>query len=313
MTKPDHLVRPRPRPALLTILALAALCAAGCKEGGSPRQTTSAPTPTNAGAKRIVSLAPHLTEIVFALGQGHRVVGVSSFSKYPPQASRLPQCGGPMNTNLEKVLSLRPDLVLIHGKYRTVAQLCERNHIPLLRTSPNDLASLYDAIDTLGQGLGCPDEARRLIAGMKADIDRVRAAVKGRPVPKVFLSFSTAGERTQSLATANGQSVLSKMLEVAGGENIFAETNVTYPKIGPSEFLRRQPDVIIQLCGETISDEQQARMIGQWKRLGATPATINDRIYLVTEDFAMIPGPRVPLLAKRLAELLHPDLKGKLD
>jgi len=311
--KPDRPLSRRLESALLPALTLAALCAAGCERSGAGRQTTSAPAPTYASAKRIVSLSPNVTEIVFALGQGHRVVGVSSFCTYPPQASRLPQCGGPMNTDLEKLLSLRPDLVLIHGEHRTAAQLCEKNRIPLLRTSPNDMASLYEAIDTLGRGLGCPDEARRLIAGMKADIDRVRAAVRGRQVPKVFLSFSTAGGRTQSLSTANGDSFLSKMLEAAGGRNIFGETHATYPKIAPSELLRRQPDVIIQLCGEAISDPQRARMIGQWKQLGTTPAAINDRICLVTEDFAMIPGPRVPLLARRLAQLLHPDLKDKLD
>ncbi len=264
-------------------------------------------------ARRIVSLSPNITEIVFALGQGHRLVGVTSYCKYPPQAARLPKCGGAMDTDLEKILTLQPDLVLIHGQHPTAVQLCRENRIPMLRTSPNDLKSLYEAISALGKGLGCTEQADALVAGMTREIARVRSAVKGRPRAKVFLSMSRSPDRITSLPTTNGEGFVSKMLDAAGGQNVFANTDVLYPKVSLDELVRRRPEVIIEVTGRPISDADHSRMLGQWEALPSIPAVAARRVYFVIDDFAMIPGPRVPRLARRFAELLHPDLKGRFD
>ena len=112
----------------------------------------------------------------------------------------------------------------------------------------------------------------------------------------------------------NGEGFVSEMLAVAGGKNVFAETDVRYPKIDPAELLRRQPDVIIELQpGLQLTDAQRSQMKQQWAELGSVPAVSKHRIHFIADDYALIPGPRVPLLARRFAELLHPDLKGKLD
>jgi len=305
-----------PLPGLgLTLLVLSSGCDRDELPANASRPSATAPCcQTRPAARRIISLSPNITEIVFALGQGHRLVGVTSYCAYPPEATKLPKCGGAMDTDLEKILMLRPDLILIHGQHETAVRFCQQNRIRMLRTSPNDMASLYEAISTLGQGLGCAKRAKRLVATMKTDIDHVRSAVKGRAVPKVFLSMSRPPERIKSLFTTNGAGFVSKMLEAAGGENIFAKTDVLYPKIAPSELVRRQPDVIIELLpGKRLSSDQRKQMIAHWAELGSIPAVAQRRIYFVTDDFAMIPGPRTPLLARRLAELLHPDLTGKLE
>ena len=310
---------------------LATLCVvvlAGC------RRTAPSPTPDNPSRSdatcstrpitaaessqsrslRVVSLAPHITEVVFALGQGARVVGVTSYCNYPPEARQCARCGGAMNTDLERILSLRPDLILVHGEHPTAVRFCQAHKIRMIRTDANDLAGLYDLIRKAAEALGCPDRGEALIAKMQADIDRTRAAVAGRPPVKTFLSMSRPIDRIKSLYTTNGSGFVSEMLRVAGGQNVFASTAVRYPKIEPAELLRRKPDAIIELQpGKTLTDEQRRQMTAQWSELGTIPATAGGRILFITADYAMIPGPRMPLLARRLAELLHPDLAGKLD
>jgi iron complex transport system substrate-binding protein len=264
--------------------------------------------------QRVISLAPSVTEIVFALGQGHRLVGVTSYCTYPAEAKRLPKCGAAMDTDLEKILSLRPDLILIHGQHGTAARLCKENNIRMLRTSANDLPTLYDAILTIGDALGCTPRAEQLVDKMKADLDKVRSAVKNTPKVKVFLCMSRQPGRVKSLLTTNGEGFVSRMLEAAGGENIFANTDVLYPKIGVAELIRRGPDAIIEMRpGDSLTDADRQRAIADWAELGPIAAVANKRIYVVADDFALIPGPRIPLLARRFAELLHPDVKGRFE
>jgi iron complex transport system substrate-binding protein len=261
--------------------------------------------------RRVISLSPNVTEIIFALGEGGRLVGVSSYCTYPPEAARLPRCGGAMDTDLEKILTLRPDLIVIHGQHDIAAHFCRQNGIPLLRVSPNDMATLYEAIRFIGKALGCAGQAEALVAKMKDDIGQVRADVKGRPPVKAFLSISRSPDQLKSPTTTNGEGFVSKMLEAAGGVNLFANTDVLYPTISAGEIVRRQPEVIFELQpGQQLTEAQRHRMVAQWRELGSMPAVANNRIYFITDDFAMIPGPRVPLLARRFAELLRPRARS---
>ena len=229
--------------------ACAVVLLVGCDRGKtSPAATRPVATTRDHGqraARRIISLAPHITEIVFALGQGDRLVGVTSYCNYPPQARRLPRCGGTIDTDLEKILMLRPDLVLIHGQHESATRLCKRRGIRALRTSVADLAGLYGVIAQIGEGLGCTERAARLVAKMKADIEAVEAAVEGRPTKRVFLSITHQPGRIKRLHTTNGRGFVSRMLEAAGGQNVFASTDIPYPQITPAELLRRKPQVII--------------------------------------------------------------------
>lgn len=310
----------------LTVLAgisLSVVLSACGRQGQEPSRANTTASPS-AGAtasaaassafRRIVSLSPNVTEIVFALGQGHRVVGVSSYCNWPAEANRLPRCGGPMDTDLERILTLRPDLVIIHGQQDNVIRFCEQNRIVCHRIAPNDMAQLYEAVLSVGEKLGCRDQSELLVARMKADLERVRLAVRGRPPVRTYLSLSRSPDQLKGLMTTNGRGFVSEMLEAAGGVNIFADSAMRYPSINTGEILRRQPEAIIELePGTTISPSQRTRMIAQWAELGTIPAVANNRIHFITDDYVMIPGPRVPLLAKRFAEILHPDLAGQLN
>lgn len=324
MGTPMNVTLPRTTKSALGTVALGTvvlgcLHSAGC-DRSAPRPATSQPSATTTrgstqpAVRRVISLSPHITEIIFALGQEDRLVGVTTYCTYPPAAAKIPRCGALMDTDLEKILTLRPDLVVIHGKHETVVQLCSENNIRLTRTLARDLASLYETILTVGRELGCVNRAEKLVANMKADIQRVRSAVAGLPGARVFLSMTRQPGRIKSLYTANGQEFISAMLEAAGGENVFGSMAARYPKIGPGEILRRKPEVIIEIQpGRRLSDQQRSRMTSHWAELGSIPAVTAKRVYFITDNFAMIPGPRVPLLAKRFALLLHPELKGKLD
>jgi iron complex transport system substrate-binding protein len=301
------------------IAIVAAALLAGCGREPSPPDTgrralASQRSETPPTARRVVSLAPSITEIVYALGEGNRLVGVTSYCTYPPEAMKKPKCGGAMDTDFEKILTLRPDLILVHGQHETAAQFCRKNGIRMVRTYADDVPSLFKAVLTIGEALGCTSRAEALVSQIQIDLAKVRSAVKGRPVIKAFLSMSRSIDRLKALNTTNGDGFVSKMLEVAGGENIFAGTDVAYPKISPAELVRRQPEVIIELQpGRRLTEQDRKTMLAQWAELGNIPAVAKGRIYFVTDDYAMIPGPRVALLAKRFATLLHAGLEGKLN
>ncbi len=297
---------------LVVGLLLPAFFSSGCDRGGSAGATSQRAPSTQPGVvagapRRVISLAPHLTEIVFALGQGDRLVGVTSFCAYPPEVEELPSCGGVMDTNLERILSLRPDLILVHGEHETATRFCEQHGVQMLKTLINDLDALYAGIASIGGALGCPGAARRLSEDIRSKLDAVRDATRGKPRPRVFLSMTRQPGRIKSLFTTNGEGFLSQMLEVAGGVNVFADTDMFYPQISPAELLQRQPEVIIEVQPELeLTEAERTVMRSQWAPLGSMPAVVNGRIVFMTEDYAMIPGPRLPKVAERFAELLHP-------
>lgn len=284
---------------------------AGCGRSSSAPEGASATTAASqprSSCRRIISLSPNVTEILFALDQGHRVVGVSSYCTYPPEVTRLPRCGGIMDTDLERILTLRPDLIIIHGQNAAAEQFSLQNSISLLKVVPNDMDGLYRAIRVIADTLDCRPRAEQVVRDIQLAIDRVAEAVRGKPPVSVFLAIDRSPDQIKSPSTTNGAGFVSKMLEVAGGRNIFAGTDAPYPVVVVGEIVRRQPEVIIELMpGRRLTESQRRTMIDQWAALGSIPAVANHRIYFVTEDYAMILGPRVAAVAQRFAEILHAD------
>jgi iron complex transport system substrate-binding protein len=222
--------------------------------------------------KRIVSMGPNITEIVFALGRGDRLVAVTDFCMYPLEAAALPRVGGYLNPNLEN-------------------------------------ETIYSGIQDLGKALGAAEKAEDLCDTIREALDTVRAKTVASPTTKVFLSLGRAMGSMANLYTVGGKSFLSQLLEIAGGENIFADVDQPYPEASKESLIKRAPDVILEMRpGESITHTKRNQIAAEWNVFTGIPAVNNHRIYVLTEDFLLVPGPRIVKIARAFAQTLHGDL-----
>jgi iron complex transport system substrate-binding protein len=283
----------------LGLLAVSALMACGCGP------TTESAQPQTGG---IITFGPHITETLFALGQGGRVAAVTSFCDYPPEVADLPKVGGPKDPDKEKITLLAPDLIIVQGKIQEVTTLAGKNGTPLLSVQMDSFSGIEEGIVSIGEALGCPQKAEALRSTFAARIDAIRKAVADRPRPKVLIITGRIVHDLNSLYTAGGQSFLSDMVDVAGGDNIYFDADEPYLEASKETVVLRGPDVIIEFhAGETLTQEEQQSFVEDWQQLPSLPAVMNGRIYLVTESYAMRPGPRVPIVTRKLASFIHPE------
>jgi len=265
--------------------------------------------------QRVVTLAPSMTELVFALGAGDRVVAVGDFCFHPPEATARPRAGGEFNPNLEHVLALKPDLIVLQGEAEKVAAFARRYGIRVLRLPMDDLAQIYDSIATLGGALGARPEAERLVARLRLELATVAHRVAGRRRAKVFLCTGHRPGSLRALGSTGGHTFLSEILAVAGGDNILADVRIPYPMVAKEDLVGRAPDVILELRppnapGDGLADATRRQLLADWQRLPSLPAVRDGRIHILTDDFLLIPGSRMGRLAERLAKALHPDAEG---
>ncbi len=282
----------------VAVLLISAYLLAGCNPGkaGSLQR------------KGVITFAPNITETVFALGAGDRVVAVSSFCDYPPAIAALPHVGGHIDPDLEKITLLNPELIIVQGKHSVMAELCEKNGIPIAHVDMDSLDTVYEGVLTIGQALGCPTEAEVLNSRIENELESVRESVKGLPHPKVLLITARQDHNLNTLYTVGGPSFLSELLAVAGGENIYGDADQPYLEASKETVVVRAPDIILEFhAGEELSDDESKRYVADWEQLPSLPAVRNGRVHLITESHAMRPGPRVAEIARLLAALLHPE------
>ncbi len=258
--------------------------------------------------QRIICLAPNITEAVFALGAGDRVVGVSQYAAYPPEATSKPRVGALYNPALERLVMLRPDLVIIQQKHEKVESLCRQRGIPVLTVSMTSVESIQAGIRTLGERLDRRETARALCSRIERDLADVERRVAGKPPVKVFLCLGRTPGSLKGLFTVGSRSFLSELIEVAGGQNIFADVQKEYPQVSAESLLARAPEVIIETYpSQELSQARRQRLLKDWRVMSALPAVREGRISFVTDDYVLLPGPRIGRIAERLAELLHAE------
>ncbi|MBM4033727.1 MAG: cobalamin-binding protein [Planctomycetes bacterium] len=252
-------------------------------------------------------MAPSVVEFLFALGAGERVVGVGDYCFHPPEAKLLPRIGGEYNPNFERILALKPDLLIAQGRAEKLEDFCRRNAVPILRVNTDTLATLRSGLHELGRAVGLEAEADRLAARIQTELAAVASRVAGRPRPKVFLCMSHSPGSLRGLSTAHGASLLSELLDIAGGQNVLGDVPLSYPPVSKDQLLERQPDAILDLHpGEELSDEARRLLLADWAAMASLPAVRSGRVHLLTDDSLLVPGPRVPAVARRLAQVLHP-------
>jgi iron complex transport system substrate-binding protein len=272
--------------------------------GASPPQRGNG----NGAARRIVSLVPSLTETLFAIGAGPSVVGVGSFDTFPPEVARLPRVGALIDPNVERILSLRPDLVITYGSQTELETQLARANIRTYSYRHGGVREILDSIKSLGQATGHGQQAAALAARIGAQLDAVRARVKGRRRPRTLLVVDRQPGTLRGLYASGGIGFLHDMLDAAGGENVFADAKSESVQPSTEVLLARAPDVIIEVRAEgLIEPAKVASEHNVWSALASIPAVRNGRIDLLTGSALVVPGPRVAEGTEAMARALHPE------
>ena len=253
--------------------------------------------------KRVVALAPSITEVIFGLGQSGRLAGVTQFSNYPPEASGLPKVGSYVQLNLEKIVALRPDLCIAikDGNPKTVVDRLQSLQIPVYVVNPHNLESVVETMSALGRLFDATQKADALTADITQRLKKVRMRVTAvQKRPRVFVQIGIS-----PIISAGTGTFIHDLIETAGGINVAAGRN-TYPRFSREQVLALSPEVIIITSMARQGAFEKVRR--QWRHFRQIPAVKHDRIHLVDSDIFDRPSPRLIDALEVLAELIHPDL-----
>jgi iron complex transport system substrate-binding protein len=288
---------------LLVALVFAAAPAAGCA-GGAP----SAPPPGEGKPMRILSLAPNVTEILFAMGLGDKVVGRSTYCTYPPDAQAAAAVGDTMQMNLEQVIRLEPTVAFIITRRDETPRRLEGLGVRCVPLQSDRMSQMLDAVRTIGRETGREAAAQSLLDRIQADLGGVSRSVAGLSRPRVLFAFPMTVGSSRIMVAGRGTFV-GDLLDVAGAENAYPET-ADWPTVGPQQVVALAPEVvIINATGEDAPPDRVAAIRLAWAGLTSVPAVARGRVHVLTEPYLTIPGPRVGQAARLLAETIHPELR----
>lgn len=285
--------------ARLLVVAASLLCAAAASAQrvqviDDDGRTVSLPQP----ARRIVSLAPHLTELLFAAGAGERVVGAVAYSDHPAEAGRVPRVGDSAQLDLERLVALKPDLVLVWRDGNSAQQLdrVAALKLPVYASEIHRMADIEHTLQRLGTLAGTPEAASARSRAFAREIEQLRARYASRPPLKVFYQIWH-----RPLLTVNSRHLISEALAICGARNVFGALPMLTPTVNPEAVLQADPDAIV--TGSV--DPAGADNLDAWRRLPALRAARHGHLLVVNPDTLHRPSPRVAEGTRELCEKLE--------
>ncbi len=251
-----------------------------------------------APARRVISLAPHLTELMFAIGAGDRVVGTVEYADFPEAAQRVPRVGDSALLDLERIVAMKPDLLLVwrHGNSPQQLQRLAALKLPTYASEARTLADIARTLRDLGQLTGVPDQGARRAAAFEAEVSALQARYTGRRRIDVFYQIWNP-----PLITVNGEHLISQMLELCGAHNVFAAERLLTPTVTEEAVLQANPDAIVA----GWSDSYGSAPLDPWRRLRALRAVREGHLLQVDPDLLHRQSDRVVLGARELCDKLE--------
>jgi iron complex transport system substrate-binding protein len=260
--------------------------------------------------QRIVSTAPSITETLFALGVGDRVVGVSQFCSYPAEVQKLPKVGSYVKPDIEAIARLAPDLVILQQNSSDVTERLNALHITFIRVPNRTLEDVFTDVQLIGKAAGVPERSATLITQIKGSLDAIQLKAKTMPSPRVVVIVDRQQGTLNNLIGVGPNNYVNQVLEIAGGTNALAREGVPqYPRISLETVLRENPDVIIDLSGTQETEEarraSRAATLALWGQYRDLAAVRSGHLYAGTTNSLVVPGPRTPIAAQRLFDFVH--------
>ena len=252
---------------------------------------------------RIIALAPNITEIVFALGQENRLIGVTKYSDFPPEAKQIPSVGSYIDLDVEKIVSLKPDLCIAtkDGNPREVVYRLDSLQIPTYTVDTRNLDSVMDTVFEIGRLLNVTEKAGELVENMRSRIERVDSMVSKTDYrPRVFFQIGVS-----PIVSVGTNTYIHELIVRAGGKNL-AKGRVPYPRFSREQVLALSPEIFIitSMAREQVFEKVRA----EWSRWSDLPAVRNNRIILVDSNILDRPTPRMVDGLELLVNVIHPEL-----
>lgn len=278
------------------------------------------PLTAEAAPKRIVSLTPAGTEILYALGQEKNIIANTTFCDYPPAAIKKPKVGGFASMNFEYFISSKADLVVIQDLHAQFVPQLKKLKIPYVMLHQQTINEVCDSITNLGKACDSEEKAFKLVANIQKDIKYVEDKIKKSIRPRVLLCISRefTGKKVNSFFAAGNASFYNDIITRAGGINALKKHKVTYPQISQEGMMMINPDVILELMGDVDSGHSLRKgfhgisnetIKQQWLNGVQVNAVKNKQVYILNGSIYLRPGPRVGEVLKGFARALHPEIK----
>ncbi len=275
---------------------------------GDPSQATDV-TLEEKACRRIVSMAPSITESLFALGLGERIVGVTDFCDHPSEALTKSKVGGYYNLNYEAVLALRPDLVVCLPEHHEHLESLDQLDLKHMTVDHRRVTTILESLIALGQACNASDQAQILVQEIRRRMAGVQNRVIDERRPRVLVCVGrNMGSATiDEVYVAGRGGFYDEMITLAGGTNAYQD-NLAFPLITGEGLLRLEPEIIIDMVADLPEKGlSEAAVLKQWDSLGDLQAVRDKRVFLFTEDFVVIPGPRFIQILEKMAAVIHPE------
>ena len=255
-----------------------------------------------APAQRVISLAPHVTELLYAAGGGAKVVGAVTYSDYPPEAKQLPRVGDNKALDLERIVALKPDLIVVwrHGNAQRQLDRLRDLHIPLYFSEPHHLDDIAVTLTKLGALLGTSPVANAAASAYRSSIARLRARYAARPPVSVFYQVWD-----QPLMTLNGTHLISEVIALCGGRNVFAKLEPLVPTVSTEAVLAANPEAIVTASPGATTPDRPLPQLDTWRAWPALDAVAHDNLFAIDGDLINRPAPRIAQGAALLCQDLE--------
>lgn len=261
--------------------------------------------------QRIISTAPSITEMLYAVGLGDRVAGVTTYCHFPPEARSKPKVGTYIEPNLEIIASLKPDLVIIQKNPINLEQRLRSLKLNVLEVSHDTVEDVYVSMQRIADAGGVSEQGRRVIEQSKRQLEDVRKRASSLPRRRMMFIVGRAPNAIEDVIAVGRASYLNGIIEIAGGANIFKDAVAPYPKVGMEDVLSRNPEVIVDMgdmsVTEGVTDDHKRAVVALWRKYPALAAVRNNGVFAVASDIFTVPGPRMVDAARAFARMLHPE------
>ena len=254
--------------------------------------------------QRIVSLAPGITETLYALGLEDQIVGVTTFCDWPAAARTKTKIGGFTNPSIEKIVSLKPDLILAtaDGNRKDTVQQLERLGLPVYVTNPSNIDGFLKSLFHMGKITNREKEAGLLVEKLEKKLKNITHQIRHKKKPRVFFQLGL-----EPMITAGRGTLINEIIERAGGVNIAGQDVANYPRYSAEGIIGASPDIII--FAPMVNDKTFAGVKRFWKKFGEVPAVKNNKIYPIDADLINRASPRIFDAVEMMAFMFHPDIK----
>jgi iron complex transport system substrate-binding protein len=247
----------------------------------------------------VISLAPHVTEMIYAAGGGAKLVGAVSYSDYPPEAKQLPRVGDNKSLDLERIVALKPDLIVVwrHGNAQRQIDRLRDMHIPLYFNEPHHLDDIAVTLTKLGQLLGTSQAADAAARAWRDDIASLRARYSTKPGVSVFYQVWD-----EPLMTLNGEHMISDVIALCGGRNVFAKLEPLVPTVSTEAVLAANPEVIVTAAPGATKPDRPLPSLDRWKAWPGMTAVARNNLFAIDGDLLNRPAPRLAQGAAQLCK-----------